>query len=321
MDINILEGQWQKIDKNSENKSIRISNECVCDLYLGFDKNLKRRLILSISPKTKLRVNDDIKEYISFQYFDISNHLVITLLEERFYEVFNAFIISVYFRIKSITNVTKASMVLSETYYEWSEFFTEKINCKLRLTDLLGIFGELFILKKEIERAERVSINEVLECWKGPYGIAHDFVFDRLDIEVKAIDISKTDINISSEYQLDCLPGKQLLLKVLKTEINGSDGIYLSSLVEVVRNEIIAKQGNISIFLKSLQCYGLSLKNVNEYDIYKFKIREEATFDCTSIDFPKLTRSNIPKEISSISYVLKTTMIQKHLIETIAYGN
>lgn len=319
MDIIILEKQWQKIDKNSEHKAIRLSHECKCDLYLGFDNNLKRRLILSLLNEPKLNINDDIKEYICIQYYDLSNHLIITLIEDRFSDVFNSFIISVFFKVKSISSAVQVSNEITNTYYEWSEFFTEKGSNQLRLNDLLGIIGELFILNREIINAKAISVNDVLKSWTGPYDKGHDFVFDLFDLEIKTIEASKTEISISSQYQLDCLTGKKLELKVLKTEINGKEGNSLSEFIEIIRNSIIAKLGDLSIFLKALQKHGISMQNMKDYDNYKFKINEEITFDCTPEDFPKLTRSNIPKEISSISYNLKIDLLHKFLIDKISY--
>lgn len=319
MDIIILEQQWNKIDKNSEHKSIRLANECKCDLYLGVDNSSKRRLILSLPKQVKLDINDDIKEYISIQYYDLSNHLIITLIEERFNDVFNAFIVSLFFKVRDIVNPLVAAKEIAKTYFEWSEFFTEKIKNQLSLTDLMGIVGELFILNNEIIKADAVSINDILRGWTGPYGKGHDFVFDKTDIEVKTIEISKTDIRISSEYQLELTAGKCMYLKVLKTEININQGKSLSVFIDIVRNSIIEKVGDLSILLRGLHKYGISIHNMKEYDNYNFNIKEEFTYDCCIDGFPKLVRSEIPAEISSLSYLLKTTLLEKFMIEKIYY--
>jgi hypothetical protein len=319
MDMIIVEQQWLKIDKNSEHKSIRLSNECKCDLYLSIDNTSKRRLILSLPPGAKLSINDDTKEYISIQYYDLSNHLIITLIENRFNDVFNALIVSVFLNVNAILQPIEAAKEIVKTYFEWSEFFSEKVGSQLRLTDLLGIIGELFVFRKEILKANATSINDTLKSWAGPYGKGHDFVLENMDIEVKTIEFSKTHIGISSEYQLESLAGKGLHLKVLKAEINSGDGTKLSEFVEMIRNAVIEKLGDLSIFLKGLQKHGISMHNITVYDNYEFKISEETTYDCNLERFPKLTRSNIPSEISSLNYQLKTTLLDSFIIEKMIY--
>jgi hypothetical protein len=321
MNIILIEQQWHKIDKNAQHKSIRLSNECKSDIYLSIDNNSKRRLILSLPRNMKLNINDDIKEYISIQYYDLSNHLIVTLVEDRFYDVFNAFIVSVFFKVKAIPQPVDVANEIVKSYFDWSEFFKEKLDNRLSLTDLLGIIGELFFLRREIIKANALLVNDILKAWMGPYGKGHDFVFDDFDVEIKTIEYSKTEIVISSEYQLESIAGKRLELKVLKTEINGGQGEKLSEFIEKIRNSVIEKLGDLSILFRGLQKHGISIHNMKDYDNYVFKIKDEITYDCNLDGFPKLTSENIPKEISSLNYRLKTNLLGDFITEQITFQN
>ncbi|RYG01659.1 MAG: PD-(D/E)XK motif protein, partial [Chitinophagaceae bacterium] len=153
METATLEQQWEKIDLNSDHRSVRLPADCKPNLFIGFDNQNNRRLILSLTGQEKLDINDDVREYIAIQYFDLSRHLIVTLHEERFRDVFNAFILSVFNKVKHLVKPVQAATEIVQIYTDWNEFFSERTQQRLDLPSVMGLFGELFLLFQELEKA------------------------------------------------------------------------------------------------------------------------------------------------------------------------
>ncbi|MGP8217091.1 MAG: PD-(D/E)XK motif protein [Bacteroidia bacterium] len=321
MDSSTLEIKWSEIGNEvlTDFKSIRIADDCISDLYLGNNSDFKRCLILSIPKGIKIDVIDDIKEYVSLEFFDNSRHLVITLLETNYKELFNDFILSIYNKIKDIQSPETASEQLIEIYQKWCEFFSESSKRKLTTEEIQGLFGELFYLQKLIFNASASTVNEVLGSWTGPEDKGQDFMFPNKTIEVKTKDISQIDVSIGSEFQLQPELGKHLELKVLSVEKYTVKGLSIGQLLLSIKSSINTKQGDISILLKSIGKKGLTLENITEYDNQKFDVRTEVTYNCLEEGFPRLSVSNIPQNVKKIKYSLRLTGLDKYIIESIQF--
>ncbi|RYE58500.1 MAG: PD-(D/E)XK motif protein, partial [Sphingobacteriales bacterium] len=213
----------------------------------------------------------------------------------------------------------QAAKEMVQVYSDWNEFFTERTQQRLELSAVMGLFGELFALHQKLEESDATLVNDQLRSWTGPYGRGHDFVYETVDIEIKTIECTKTDVLISSEHQLEPESGKELLLKVFKAEINGENGLCLSELITNVRNIITAKLGDLPLFLRSLQKAGVPVHEAKEYDQYTFCIKQELCFDCNLEGFPRLTKSNIPTAVNTLRYKLKTGLLTDYLIEQKQY--
>jgi hypothetical protein len=321
MDTIILEKKWAGINReiSGDFTSIRISEDCIPDLYIGYNVKANRCLILSLSKDTSVDFKDEIREHISIQYFDRSRHIVIQLGEDRFNDLFNSFIISVYQTIKSIKNSNHASAALLKVYYEWSDFFSALVSNKLSFNELLGLVGEILLLNRLIRESSSENINDLLNGWTGPFDKGHDFCFSNKDIEVKTKEVSRIEVLISSEFQLEPAFGKMLELAVISVLINVEEGKTLQTLIIETRDLIIGKLGELPIFIKAIGRKGLNLMNLAEYDEYNFKVKSITTYNCIAEGFPKLSVSNIPKNITHLKFSLMLNNLNDYIIEQIDY--
>ncbi len=321
MDILKLENKWAEINQEKilDFKSIRISEDCISDLYLSYNNTGNRCLILSVGNSVSIDFDPEIREHISIQYFDKSNHIVIQLREKRFNEIFNTFIISIFYKIKSIQNIDEAAREVVKIYYEWSIFFSKLNSSPLSLIDVMGLIGELFVLNTLITESTAKEINDILLGWKGPFDKGHDFIFSSKDIEVKTKELSKIDVSISSEFQLELPYGKTLELIIVSIQFGNEKSETLNSLVLKIKDTIVSKLGDLSIFLRALARKGLNFSNLTEYDIYKVKVKSMISYNCSASGFPRLSVSNIPQEIKELRFKLVTSKLDDFIINKKEY--
>ena len=321
MDTNYLEQRWSKLipDKIPGYRAIRISDDRTNELYLGINSQLKRCLILCLPKGEHPHYPDDIKEYISLEYFDLSSHIIIKLIDDNFKDLFNDLIISIYQRIRFIEIEIDAAQKFIKTYYKWGEFFNNSISKKLSKEEIQGLFGELFVLGELIKESKAQLVNEILQSWQGPYDRTHDFIQDTKDTEVKTLEIPKIDVRISSEYQLDSVPGKGLFLHIVSVEMNSENSISIRQLANVLKELISDRLGDTSILLKALGKKNLTATNILEYDNYRFETKTLDIYDCLAEGFPRLINSNIPPEVNSLKYNLRVSLISDFIVSHKVY--
>ena len=311
-----LENIWKnfKYCGKAEFEFVRVDKgSSIPQINIGFNSKVNRCLLLELPFPYKIDFLTTIKQNLTLSYFNDTGYVVLELTDNSYFDLFNDLIISIYQRIYKLSEVEEYSNIFIQMFYKWSEFFDDKKSNKLSQDIIKGLFGELFILKTLIIDTSSLYLNDLLSSWKGPYDKGHDFVFDKKNIEVKTKDISKSNVKISSEYQLEKEFAKDLELLVLSVENNYIEGISLSKLLNEVKEEIIKKMGDFSIVLTALSQKNITTQNISEYDNYCFKAKEKIIYECND-EFPKLTKSNIHEAISGITYTLQLKQLERFII-------
>lgn len=314
MEIAELHIKWNIISDSEIThgyKSIILAPQCKSDLYLGINKDANRCLILSLPKNHNVNFKAVIKEKLSIEFFSDTNYIVLKLIDNSFYELFDDLIISMYNRIKDLLDVNDYSKEFIQTFYKWSEFFNDMNSFLLSFENIKGLFGELFLLQFYIDNMQLPNIDDILNSWTGPFDKRHDFTFDQKDIEVKTKTESKLDVTISSEYQLEKNLDKELNLVVISVVEN--EGYSLQFLIKEIKKNIQIRSGDYTLFLKALNVKGIDLKNAGLYNNYLFKPISQITYNCTDFNFPKLVRSNISKEISRVKYNLRISALNNFI--------
>ena len=124
-----LQQKWSVLsEENAKSgyRSLRISADCICELYLGVSKEGKRCLILSLPSNKHLDFKEIQKENLSFEYFKEKNLIVLQLTDTDFNDLFDDFILSLFHGIKGISHVDEYSNHFIQAFYRWSEFFEDK---------------------------------------------------------------------------------------------------------------------------------------------------------------------------------------------------
>lgn len=318
MTIIELKQKWSGLSENSVTsgfRSLRISADCICEFFLGVNKEGKRCLILALPDNKHLDFKGVHKENLSIEYFREKNLIVLQLADIDFNDLFDDLILSLYHGIKSFKLVDEYSNHFIQAFYRWSEFFEDKKTDLLSEEAIKGIMGELLILKMLITAPGRPEINSLLNAWTGLYDKGNDFELESKNLEVKAKSPTGLDVKISSEFQLEIQPGKGLELFVVSLLSDFTEGTHIRDLILEIKNLVQESSGDNAILWKALSQKNITAKNLGQYDRYRFKPINWVSYNCAAEDFPKLSRLNIPKAISGLKYTLRTNLLASFIIE------
>jgi hypothetical protein len=318
MKSNELKQKWSRLSENTITigfRSLRISADCICELYLGVGKEEKRCLILALPDNKRLNFKGILKENLSIEYFGEKNLIVLQLNDIDFKDLFDDLIISLYHGIKNISQANEYTNHFIQAFYRWSEFFEDKKTDLLSEDAIKGIIGELLILKLLITTPSKTEINSLLKAWTGLYDKGNDFELESKNLEVKTKSLSGIEVKISSEFQLEVPPGKGLELVVVSIISDFSVGINIKDLISEIKKLVHENSGDNAILWKALSQKNITAKNVSLYDRYRFKPINWISYNCADEKFPKLNKSNIPAEINGLKYTLRTNLLNSFIID------
>jgi len=313
-----LKQKWSGLSENPVTigfRSLRISADCICELYLAVSKEGKRCLILSLPSNKHLDFKGIQKENLSIEYFREKNIIVLQLTDSDFNDLFDDLILSLYHGIKNISQVDEYSNHFIQAFYRWSEFFEDKKSDLLSEDAIKGIIGELLVLKLLITAPDKPEINFLLKAWTGLYDKGNDFELEGKNLEVKSKSPSAVDVKISSEFQLEVSSGKGLELFVVSLLSDFVVGIHIGDLILEIKKLVQESSCDNTILWKALSQKNITAKNVSQYDRYRFKPVNWISYNCSDEHFPKLSRSSIPEEISGLKYTLRTNLLTSFIIE------
>ncbi|MBM3454217.1 MAG: PD-(D/E)XK motif protein [Bacteroidetes bacterium] len=312
-----LKQKWSGLSENpvtSGFRSLRISANCICELYLGISKKGKRCLILALPASKHLVFRGIQKENLSIAYFREKNLIALELIDNDYQDLFDDLVLSMYHGIKNINHVDEYTNYFIQAFYRWSEFFEDKKSDLLSEDVIKGIMGELLVLKLLITEPERPEINFLLKAWTGLYDKGNDFELETKNLEIKTKSLSGIDVKISSEFQLEVSPGKGLELFVVSLQSDFTAGIHIRDLILEIMKVVQESYGDNTILWKALSQKNITAKNVSQYDRYRFNPVNWISYNCADENFPKLSRSNIPEETSSLEFTLRTNLLTSFII-------
>ncbi|CAN1524023.1 Hydrolase of X-linked nucleoside diphosphate N terminal [Spirosomataceae bacterium] len=290
-----------------------LSPESFPSLNIGYHINGNRCLILELPANFNGQFQQFERENLSLKYFQNNGCLCIILKDDFFKDLFDDLILSIYGKIWNINNPVRYSDLFISLFALWSSFFEIRQNEGLSKVQVKGLIGELIYLKSLLIDSE-LNVDDVLRSWRGPYDEGHDFVFDFTDFEIKTIEQNRNDVRISSEFQLDSEIGKKLELVIIFVKSNIENGLSLKSLINEIRSIVHEKLGDNSIFINALAQKGLTIGDLDQYEIYRYTPIEEISYDSNKENFPKLIRSSIPEEINKLNYNIRLNLIEEFII-------
>ncbi|WP_316738514.1 PD-(D/E)XK motif protein [Pedobacter aquatilis] len=317
MNAEQLEQQWLKISADvptSGLNSIRISSTCIPDLFLGIDTEGFRNLILSVPKDYKLSFKAIVKENLSIDFFRETHHIVLRLINHPFMDLFNDLVLSLYSKIGQMVSPDEYVPEFIRAFHRWNGFFSGRSTQTLSDEAVKGLFGEMIVLKQELETAEPHLTDSILESWKGPYDGRHDFETDVNCTEVKTMELRTTQIRISSEFQLENVPDKALRLCTVAIENDIENGKTLSDLITAIREIIYNQGGDLAIFVAALSRKGIFGTVLSEYEHLRFTPIRLCLYDCSGELFPKLTPKNLADGITEVIYSILLSQLEPYKI-------
>jgi hypothetical protein len=189
--------------------------------------------------------------------------------------------------------------IASRIYFDkWRVLFAKSRDTALSKNALVGLFGELAVLKKLVSEDETRAIN----CWVGPDGAPQDFTSSCSRIEVKSTTtLNELVVSVSGVHQLESHEAETLHLVVNRVTLEGP-GVTLPELVKEIielgvdRISLYEKLGNI----------GYDWSDPGLYHNDRFALLDSFWF-CVDEAFPKIVSQSfvdgvIPAGVENVKY-------------------
>jgi len=312
----------------SQLKQVWISQEGVSDSFIESIIDIDSGTVCKIATNKitnnkifviRLYSNFDLKRFEKKEFQGVSIELLIypdykeltfILLDNELEEIFYLFIENLFENIKFLKNEDQVIVDTSNTISKWKRLF-DKIRPNL-LTDeqQKGLIGELLFIKQLI--SNEISIPVSINNWFGPDFFNKDFIIENIGFEIKTTSQDRPVIKISSEQQLDTQDLKSLFLVqfILEERKNNGNSLpeFINNIREILKNEYAEKL----IFENSLLKTGYNDNDASRYT-KKYEVIEVVMYKVEE-DFPKITKSILPKGVFNSVYNLEVPFLEKFKI-------
>jgi len=182
----------------------------------------------------------------------------------------------------------------------WRELISRQMLQHVDLSTIIGLFGELQILRQLTQRTSRA-----IETWGGPSGAKHDFwIPGRLAIEVKTTTSESGDMFVvhSLDQLADPSDASKLYLAFLKVKQVESDGETLLELI----NDLVRFGCSRPHLLGQVATLGVTEDVLLTIEDVRFELVEQRLY-AVDEQFPRLTRhslvsGHIPNGVFNVQY-------------------
>lgn len=162
-----------------------------------------------------------------------------------------------------------------------------------------GLWGELWTLREVVGPA--VGFTTGVRAWRGPLGADQDFQLPGAALEVKTSTAHAFEhLIISSERQLDVVPGISLAVIALALDARPSHGETLSEMVHDSRS-IAADAGCLHVLEERLALFGYRNEDVHTYSDVGYTVRSRLQLRIQD-DFPRVIPSDLRLGVSEVRY-------------------
>jgi Putative PD-(D/E)XK family member, (DUF4420) len=179
----------------------------------------------------------------------------------------------------------------------------------------VGLFGELLVLRSlMIPTIGPIAVDQ----WSGPDSERHDFVGDRLHVEVKTTRKSRPEHEISRLDQLRAPAGRQLLFVSVQLEesIGGDESLatQVDAIVDMLRGDAAA----LDLFMTKMANMGWSEEVRGSGELLRFFLRGAEVFSVDD-DFPRLPDDFIPPSgVVTVKYTIDLANLPSLGIEEVS---
>jgi hypothetical protein len=168
----------------------------------------------------------------------------------------------------------------------------------------IGLVGEMIVMLHIMIPAVGT---DAVHQWSGPLSERHDFVSDRVHVEVKSTTKSMDQHEISRLDQLRTPEGTVLLLASVQLERSIAGAITIATM----RDAILAQLGNngfaIDAFERKIQKMGWNEGLVQSGTLLRFNLRSLSVFEVKG-SFPRLPDEYVPpRGVVGITYTINVS--------------
>jgi len=315
-----IENIWQDFIENDSLKTgiilKRYSADIIPDCFVSMRmpeqvKSIAFRVSTNVIDISSLSGLKDITTEIIPDETDKNKSLILfSLADDSLSSIFAILCEDLFQIVSSIDQELILIQELQNRFIQWKELFTMARGSGLTLEKQIGLFGELYLLKKLL--LQTGSFREVLSIWTGPETGIRDFEKNDCAIEVKTTHTHNHQrIRISNERQLDTSLLNNLFLFHLSIEKRNSDENTLNTIVDEVYSILGEKKLFGNILKRKLISAGYFDHHQHLYQNLSFIIRDEDFYKIEN-KFPRIEEKDLMKGVGDVKYSIILTSETEH---------
>lgn len=234
------------------------------------------------------------------------------LLNSDLHEAYFSFCENMIDSISGIFDEDFALRLLKRRFVTWKTLFQKTPSPEITKEKLLGLFGELVVLKEII--APEFGINTAVKAWGGPDMQSKDFTVNNTWYEVKTIGATADSIHISSIAQLSSdYIGHLVVVRAesVSSEFKGK----CTAIIDLIKELLLAISDERieNLLISKLNGIGVDALGCEFSDRFDVKSITKYTVD---EGFPRITTTNVPySEIIAVQYEISMAAINRFVEE------
>lgn len=230
------------------------------------------------------------------------------LLNADLREAYFSFCENMIDSVSKISDEDYALNLLKRRFVTWKTLFQKAASHDISREKLLGIFGELTVLKDIV--APKYGINTAVQAWGGPDMQSKDFTVNETWYEVKTIGANTDSIHISSLTQLASEYTGHLVVvraEAVSPEFKGKCSAIIDLVKEIL---LMISDENIETMLIS-KVHGIGIDIFGSEIVDQFDVKSVTSYKVNG-EFPRITPKNVPySEIIGVQYEISAAAIQR----------
>lgn len=231
--------------------------------------------------------------------------LLISLADNSLSSIFAVLCEDLFNSVSDVREEKELVKSLQNRFLKWKELFELAKSTGLSPEKQIGLFGELFLLKKLL--VETGNFAECLNFWVGPDTGIRDFEKNNNAIEVKTTQThNHQKIRISSERQLDTTLLENLFLFHLSLEKRNGNENSLNKIVSELFSIIGDNKLLSNVLNRKLISVGYFKHHESCYENISYLIRGEDFYKVTE-HFPRIEEKDLMKGVGDVKYSIVFT--------------
>lgn len=299
----------------------RVEVEGRWDFYWAKDSETRSLLVLRAAaasmPKARLPHLKGVDLLLQAPTEDSKAGLVVRLLDQSHRDIFLSLCLDIMNAAgAAVLEADAVSRAVARTW-RWHHLLRGGRGL-LSADEQIGLIGELTVLEKSL--VPTVGALAAVDAWRGPLGETQDFCVGPICIEAKARGrTGASEVQISSEHQLDIPDSGALFLLVSVFEGAGSDdepGATVTDVARRVRTLIeTSDERALGRFDALLEAAGLDFHA--DYSAWSWREAEKSVFHVKE-GFPRLVPGELPSCVSKVHYSLFLPGCAEYLVPSAA---
>lgn len=296
----ILENQWSNI-KYTDGGFLQIDTEHPLEWHIGY-QSISQRTLLLVCDMEIGTIESSKSMIISRRRRESDNRWTLSfeLLRNEQQGVFAILCCDVIEHSRPADTEAEALKLVISRCKQWSKLLETQRSGLMDGHRQKGLLGELLFLEQRITSAD--SILDAIQGWVGADGADQDFIYSDGWFEIKSAGASAVSVTISSLEQLDCgVKGELVIKRIDKAASEKSGAFSLNDVVRRISSILVGDAEALDLFRAKLSAYGYM--DLQEYSEQKYFCSSTQRY-LVDESFPKLTKANVPAQVSALKYEL-----------------